>query len=114
MTITQRYTQENETEILRRVVTALLAIPNVTGIDVDDGGDEVELHNATDFEKIKETCFGVDECHLFVKQPGERRQWVYFIWGNGNLGLNCISDYGISLEEPLKPVFDWIEEQDVS
>jgi hypothetical protein len=105
-------TRNNETEILRRTVEALLAMPAATGIDVDDGDDEYALYRSTDFEAIKDACFAVDECYLFTNTIDGKRQYVYFIWGNGNNGLDAITDYTVGLKEALKPVNDWIEQRE--
>lgn len=103
-------TRNIETEILRRTVDALLAMPGVTGLHVDDGGYDYALRNATDFDMIKDVCFGVDDCIVRVPRCGS----VYFIWGNGNDGLDAITDYTVKLEEPLKPVFEWIEQAELA
>jgi hypothetical protein len=34
--------------------------------------------------------------------------WIHVIYGNGDDGLDVISDYTTNLEDVLKPVFDWI------
>lgn len=94
----------NEKEILKRVVHSLLALPDVKGLHVDDGNDEYALENCSDFDKIYEACNAVDDCRLYVKNS-----FVYFIWGNGNDGLDCICDYGVSLEPVMAPIFEWIE-----
>lgn len=111
--MTQDLTRNNETEILRRVVDALLAMPGATGLHVVYPGDEEDaLHNATDFEAIKETCFAVDDVRLYLTRPSHKTEWVYFIWGNGTYGLHCICDYTIGLEDALQPVDDWINLQE--
>lgn len=106
-------TRNNETEILRRTVEALLAMPGATGLHVAyDGFVECALHDSSDFEAIREACLAVDDCRLYLTRGGHKTQWVYFIWANGNYGLDAITDYSIGLKDALKPVFDWIEQQE--
>ena len=94
----------NEKEILKRTVEGLLKLDGVTGINVDDGGDEYAVKGSKDFDEIYKACNAVDDCRLYVKNS-----FVYFIWNNGNDGLDCICDYGISLEPVMAPIFEWIE-----
>ena len=108
-------TRKNETEILRRTVEALLALPGATGLHVAySGGTTDALYNATDFEAIKEACFAVDEVHLYLTRPAMQTQCVSFIWGNGYHGFDAITEYTVGLEEALRPVGDWIEQQELS
>ena len=100
-----------EREILKRTVEGLLALPSVTGLHVDDGGDEDALHNCSDFDQIYEACDAVDDCRLYVTRCGHPTSFIWFIWGNGNDGLDCITDYGVSLEPVMGPISDWINEQ---
>ncbi len=99
--------REIETEILRRTVEALLAIPGATGLNVDDGGDEFALEDCTDFDQIRDACFAVDECRVYASKGQRVSQWVFFVWGNE--GWDAICDYTTNLEETLAPVHHWIE-----
>jgi hypothetical protein len=107
-------TRINETEILRRTVEALLALPGATGLHVDYGDETDALHNSTDLVAIEEACFAVDQVHLYLTRPAMPTQWVWFIWGNGNHGLDAIIDYTVKLKEALRPVNHWIEQQELS
>ena len=103
-----------ETQILRRVVEALRADPEVTAIYVDDGDEDeyvLTIAPETPWDKIEYHCFGVDDVRLIVERNC-RLSFVYFIWGNGNDGWDCICDYGVSLEDTLRPIIDWIIEQE--
>lgn len=112
---------EYEKEILRRTVEALRGIPGVTKLRVcyeDDYEAALQIDADTPFEAIAEEAFACDSATLRLVLPaGDEGKVcltkVWFIWSNGNYGLDCITDYGISLEEPLKPVMDWIEEQEM-
>lgn len=111
-------TRNNEIQILRRIVEALAADESITYLAVDDGGDEDALllpkaQIVDEFASIVEACFAVDDCHIRVKRAAPQAgSFVYFIWGNGNDGWDAVTDYGVSLEETLRPVFDWIDEQE--
>lgn len=115
-------TPVNETEILCRTVEALRAIPGATKLCIcyeDDYEAALQIDADTPFEAIAEEAFACDSATLrLVLRIGDDgrpvRSMVWFIWSNGNDGLDCIADYGISLEEPLKPVMDWIEEQEMA
>lgn len=63
----------------------------------------------------------VDECHLMVSRKhmtftrGETKgadHFVWFIWGNGNEGRDCISDYSTALSEQIDGLDeDWTNAQ---
>jgi hypothetical protein len=35
--------------------------------------------------------------------------YLVFIWGNGNDGKDCLSDYTTNIEPVIQPVLEWIE-----
>lgn len=101
-------TRKNEIEILRRTVGALLGVRgSVLVCYEDDHEGELIIDADTPWEQIEAEAFACDMTTLRVHS-----QWVLFIWGNGEEGLTCISDYTVSLEDALKPVFDWIEKKE--
>lgn len=81
--------------------------------NVNNGGDTYELPGPTaDHKIVLDTMFATDEEYLYFFKDGKRCGWVWFIYGNGNGGLDVISDYTTNLEDVLKPVFDWIAKFD--
>lgn len=71
----------NEREILKRTVEGLLALPGVTGLHMDDGGEGAALHNCSDFDQIYEACDAVDDCRIYVTRLGHPTSFVFFHLG---------------------------------
>lgn len=97
--------------ILAKVAGALIDAGLPISVDYNEG--EPELVGSTDLTAIETAAFAVDECWLLVNGPdaaGKYESFVYFIWGNGNCGWDCVSDYSTRLEAVLEPVFAWIEQ----
>ena len=78
--------------------------------------------NALGVDGVIEAMNAVDECWLMVHrtapkfrngQPTEPYDaFVYFIWGNGNEGRDCISDYSTSLAGQIDGLDDaWANAQ---
>lgn len=100
----------NEEQILRRVVDALLTVGDVIHLFYEgDFVTALTVTAETPFDLVVEAAFACDTCMLRVGS-----KWVHLIWGNGNDGWDAIADCGVSLEETLKPVMAWIEEQQPS
>lgn len=73
--------------------------------NINNGGDENELKEPTDNVKLLlDTMFATDDEHLLVYKDGKRYGWVYFIYGNGNSGLDVVSDYTTNLEHIMEGV----------
>lgn len=96
---------EVEQLIARKCIEALLACG--WSLDVNDG-EETTVRHSRDADDIFAAMFTTDEDYLIVhKGMGEETSFVWFIYGNS--GWDVISDYGVSLEEVLKPVLDFAE-----
>lgn len=84
--------------------------------EIWDGG---EFIHTDDIDTIIEQAEAVEECWIyFYKQLDEnvrRKHWVYFIWGNGNDGWDCVTDYsfnkGDDFDDMMNELFDWQEAQ---
>jgi len=88
-----------ENQILERVVAALEAAGNPV-VSVWDTEDD---NPVTSLRDIQEQVFNLDVAYLCTERGG----WVMLVLGNE---WDALSDYTLSLEEPLKPVMDWIME----
>lgn len=94
-------------EMERRIVRRLLLDAKKLGytFSVDNGGDVPELPKPTgNIAHILETMFATDDEYLMFYQGDVYVGWVYFIYGNGNGGLDVISDYTVNLE----PCMTWV------
>ena len=58
--------------------------------------DGDERHGVADAKEVLEHAFNLDEIHVYFRSMDTRKRVgrVYFIWGNGNDGLDCITDWG--------------------
>jgi hypothetical protein len=108
-----------EKQIARRVAKALLSGQNTISVDYERGYDcDEENFALTDIDKIIEASDAVDECHwmLDAERDGQGAcatgGYVYFIWGNGEEGRTCVSDYTTNLEPIMAPIFEWVESAD--
>ena len=110
--------RDNETEILRRVLTALAADETVQKIELEDTGSFLtaqwlreSIQKPDILQDIIEECFACDDCTMVVHLTGGKTSFLYFIWGNGNDGWDAICDYGVKLEGTLVETWEWIMEQ---
>lgn len=100
-----------ERMIARRVI--LDALQAGYALNVNNGGDSHELPSVSrDAEAVLAAMFATDDEHLLVyklvhdpKYPDDRAMdswkhigWVYFIYGNGNDGLDVICDHSTNME----------------
>lgn len=97
-----RHRAKIELTIIHRVIETLRA--DDYDLSVDDG-EEV---TTGDDQKLVSAIFEVDEARLVTMKAGHL-SFVFFVLGNE--GHDVISDYGVSLELILLPIFAWIEEQ---
>lgn len=108
-----------ELMILRRLIGDLagtlleqrvkLTIDSERGYDPDN-----KSFAPGDVDKAVTYADEFDEVHLFV--GGNRNDgygpFVSIIFGNGNCGLDLISDYSVSLEPVIGPIIDWLDQID--
>lgn len=89
-------TKRNERRIIRRLILDALAAGYTLGVH---DGEELVLKHSTSVKDILGVMFTVDDEHLiFYDKDGKKVGWVYFIYSNGNLGCDVISDYTTNLE----------------
>lgn len=99
--------QSIEKQIVRSVVAALIAAGHNFTVDYERGYDPTEITEKDSIDAIIEAAFAVDECWFMIDRDGDTFDtFIYFIWGNGNDGRDCISDYGTSLEAILSPIIE--------
>lgn len=85
-------------ELIKRLVAAGYKVY------VDDGDDE--LQNGEEQELVT-AIFGVDVAKIVTMKDGTpKRSFVQLVMGND--GTDIIADYGISLEEVMDPLHEWI------
>lgn len=102
-------------KVERAIVGELLKvlIEKFGSVGVDDG--EGDTFKSNDPVELEDLIFNLDECYIWtgLNSPENLNEaaarFVYLIFGNGNLGLDLISDYSVGLEATLKPVFDKIQ-----
>ena len=85
-----------EAEIVKRLFNVLAKADNPV-TSVWDGEEETEVST---LEEVYEVVFNLDQSHLYTKSGS----WIFLVSGND---WDMISDYGVSLEEAIKPVNDW-------
>lgn len=107
-----------EKQILRLVCEKLLAEGYVLTVDYERGFDsEPENKNLRDIDDIIHAADAVDEVWLMADreelEEGPYDGFVYFIWGNGNEGRDCITDYSTVFEPILDPIIDWLDEAEL-
>ena len=110
MTNFQKYLKKSEQETAIRTIKALLKAGHK--LSVFDG-EEVTIEKSTDLEVIRDAMGTTEEDVLFVyaNQHPERIGFVQFVWGNED--WVAIADYTTNLEGVLKPVFDWMDAQEM-
>lgn len=92
-----------EKQIVRKVAEAMIAADYQ--LILFDGEEETPF---VDYDSMIAWCDDLDECWLLTtKADGFSRTFVYFVWGNGNEGRDCISDYGVSIEPLIAPIVEW-------
>jgi hypothetical protein len=106
-----------EKQIARAVASALINAGHKITVDYERGYDtEDQNRDLTDLDKIIEASDAVDECWWMLDAEPDPEAgacatggWVYFIWGNGDEGRTCVSDYAGSLEPLLEHIWPWAE-----
>lgn len=96
-----------EKAISRRLIDGLLAAGKRITVDYELGLDPA-LEGSKDVEAIIAAMDAVDECWLMIGEGKPSYDaFLYFIWGNGEEGRTCLSDYSCSLESIVAPVSEW-------
>lgn len=104
--------------IVRRLLQGLLKQPKTNVVIDSERGydpDNRTFYNLADLDEAVKYAFEFDEVHIFLNDPKTDNRvdgygpYVYLIFGNGNCGLDVISDYAGSLEPIVKPVNDMID-----
>ena len=87
--------------IERRILWGLLRDLKDVGVEPYGFYDGDERHAETDAKEIMENAFNLDEIHVYFKHKKSNKKVgsIYFIWGNGNNGLDCITDWSWSENE---------------
>ncbi len=92
-----------ERTIIKRLVSDLLQSGHL--ISVNDG-EQFVLNQSGSYRKILSVLGTTDENHLITYAPSENSSFVQLIYGNDE---DVISDYGVSLEPIIAPIYEWIE-----
>lgn len=95
-----------EQQIMDLIVDAAFAAGYT--VSVHDG-EEVTVDKSTDKAEIFAACRTTGQDYLIFKNEGERVGQVSLIYGNGNNGMDLISDYSMSIEGMMQPVMDAVE-----
>lgn len=116
--------QPFETLIAHEACRRLIAAGYKLTVDFERGYEASDARNISavaDIGKALAAMNEVDECHLMVSRKhmtferGETNgadHFVWFIWGNGNEGRDCISDYSTALSEQIDELDDeWVNAQ---
>jgi 3-mercaptopyruvate sulfurtransferase SseA len=101
----------SEQQTAERTISALLAAGYSLGVY---DGEETTVEHSTNAAEVLAAMGTTDEDRLLVyansgEMPYKRIGWVLFVWGNED--WVAIADNTTNLEDALKPVTDWVEEQ---
>lgn len=94
-------------EMEKRIARKLLEAGHEAGysFNVNNGGDEDELPKPVrTIETVLEAMFATDDEKIHFYKGEKYVGWVWFIYGNGNGGLDVISDYTTNLDPIMGPV----------
>ena len=101
-----------EKQAARAVLKALDKAKIPHWIDYERGWEPSGATSKDTLKKRVDELFACDEGWIMTgtTEPGEAADaFIYFIWGNGNGGRDCISDYSTSLEPLLAPIIDALD-----
>lgn len=101
--------QRIERNIVRKIVGNALRAGY--RLNIHNGGDGMELPGPTDsMDLLMRELFATDEEHLIVYENGQRIGFIFMIYGNGNMGLDVVSDYADKpkIRAIVEPVMDSI------
>lgn len=96
-----------EVRIVKKVIDAVLAAGHA--ISVYDG-EEWAIKRSTNKSDILNACFSTDDDQFRIRdKEGNYVGWIHFVYGND--GHDVISDYSTDIEELLKPINDYADQQ---
>jgi hypothetical protein len=98
-----------ETQIIQATVNALRAHGYLLGVN---DGEVTTIKRSVDVREVLRAMRTTDEDYLLVYSSMTRARigWVRFIYGNGNDGLDVISDYTVNLEPIMVKITEMINE----
>lgn len=83
------------------IKTAQALIDAGYSIIINNGEESIRV--GQDIELFKKEFRQTDEERLVVTHPEKANSFVYLVYGNGE---DVISDYGVSLEDVIAPLYD--------
>lgn len=101
-----------EKQTARAVLKALDEAKVPYSIDYERGYEPSGVTSSDPLAKRVEELFACDEGWIMTGTTdgeGPFDSFIHFIWGNGNGGRDCITDYGTSLEHILAPINEALE-----
>lgn len=105
--------QSIEKQAARAVIKALDEAKIPHWIDYERGYDPSGATSNDTIAKRVEELFACDEGWIMTGTTNSEEQadaFICFIWGNGNGGRDCISDYSTSLESIIAPICEKLED----
>ena len=101
-----------EKQAARAVLKALDEAKIPHWIDYERGFDPSGATSSDTLAKRIDELFACDEGWIMTGTTDSDKQadaFIYFIWGNGNDGRDCISDYSTSLESIIAPISEALD-----
>lgn len=91
------------------LVRLTIAVLRAAGYSMtfDNGGERIQAPQDAGeaaIDRAVEHLFSVDEARICARKFGAQTSFVFFVFGND--GHDVICDYGVSLDDVLKPVND--------
>lgn len=106
----------NEKLISIEAIHRLIKADYYITVDYDRGYEPSDIKDSKDVAAILSAMDDTDDVHLMVdKQPldgeGPYDGFIHFIWGNGNEGMDCISNYSGCLTMLDSLDENWMEQE---
>lgn len=101
-----------EKQAARAVLKALDAAKIPYWIDYERGYEPSDATSDSPIDERINELFACDEGWIMTGTTDSETQadaFVYFIWGNGNDGRDCITDYSCSLESIINPIIEALD-----
>lgn len=95
--------------IEKRIMAAMNAAAGKAGykvVAVWDGEERIPVKSFAEAQRIAD---GYDEIYLIYKNAKGEKEWIRYIFGNGNKGWDVVCDYSIAnkvWEDALQVVMD--------